>query len=278
VGQLSLVLRILCRLIFDSSGNVGLGLWIAQGIVKLHQVCAYRREIYYHIGVDQDSMKLQGTFNLYSDGIEHGCRVVAELPLYAYPITPVSLEDQLKFADIFRAMESFYFGEVGFGDEIYGEEETTNVEISSSHAFLGLLDDDGKSEAVASSTQFVVPEMDRAAVYNIADHSQFQDIPFLEDISDQEVCKAAYDKDRSSSKGAHVLFSAHSKVHPGAPMDSSNGQDWDERSSSEVKVKPPSESSVVAAGEGPKKPRNGLRLLIVVSSLHVLCTPTIVRY
>ena len=241
--------------------------------------------IYDGVDVDKDSMKRQGSFNLYSDGVEHGCRVVAELPLYAYPTNPVSQEDQLKFSDIFRAMESCYFREDDCGDGISVEEETSNnAEVSLFNALQDLMDDDDETAevVVGARTQIIVPEMDRGSVHNVVDLSQYQDIPFLEDISDREVVQAAYDKDRSSFKGSQISFSAHSKVYPNALTDPSNGRDGDKRESSEVKVKPSSESSVVAAGEGPKKPTDRWRFLIVVSwywqSPHALYAPTMMLF
>eukprot|EP01036_Dinobryon_divergens_P035035 gene35035-45356_t len=214
--------------------TVGLGMWIAQGIVKLHQGC----------------------FGLYSDGIEQGCRVVVELPLYSNPTTPLTDEDQSQLTSILRAWE------VNHGSRIAGAERRMVTDV--------LPFDDASLEAVGPTT----PQPPLAEIDNgNGSLAQFQQIPCLEDLdlSEQahEIEIPRKERSHSHAKAAHTSFSAHSKVFPDTVIDPPL-DDLDEKKSSDVKAKPPpSDSMVFAAGDAAAasagRASEGLRFLIVVS-------------
>ena len=262
-------------------GNVGLGMWIAQGIVKLHQVriqSNLKRSVTMMVIVNNAvAMVPQGSFNLYSDGIDHGCRLVAELPLYSYPTTPLTDGDQIQFSSIFRAWEEHGDDEEeGSGTGITGGEEMMVTDVLPFTAFL----DDESQEIVGSTPQLPVVEIDNnVTVDTIPIFSQFQEIPFLEELSGQaqeSVSGTVPEKERlhSTSKANYTSYSSRSKVFPDAAIAPSD--DLNETKSSDSKAKPPPERVVVAAGDSAGKCSDGLRFLIVVRWLSAgrSCTVT----
>ena len=198
----------------------------------------------------------QGSFNLYSDGIEHGCRLVAELPLYSYPTTPLTEGDQIQFSNIFHILEEH-------GDD---EEEGSGTGVADGEEMMVTDDplsiDFGGDATQVSSVRFA--DIDNGTV-DIADISQFQEIPFPEDLLSGPAITVFPQKERSHSKATHTS-SSHKTVYPDTATDSFNVRYG--TTSLDCKAKPPLEIEVASADGIPKTTSNGLRFLIVVSRLY----------
>ena len=193
---------------------------------------------------------LQGCFNLYSDGIEHGCRLVAELPLYSHPTTPLSSEDQISFSNIFRALEDdpCSRGPSGIGDKTGGAAD----------ACVDLINSD------------VSPEQPSHGAPNTSDRPlTTQGAAACEDLPGQ----AQEPMDRCNVREAEPSLSLDTHITMVFPEAANTpSHDPDERSKSPVRMKAslPSEGKAVVSGDGPtaaalRRTVDGLRFLIVVS-------------
>eukprot|EP01035_Chromulina_nebulosa_P030098 gene30098-39967_t len=219
---------------------VGLGLCIARGIAKLHQ----------------------GSFDLHSAGIEHGRRIVAELPLYSHPTTPLPDRDHVRFESIFRALEAQCDQEEEKEDGCPGNgaEESRAADVLSS------------SNAPGSEEEEDKEERGRVGMVEVVGSFPIQKSPVSEDLSGPVRDAAPQREDLAASHcpAPHSHTSAPSSalrhgqgVYPdtAAMIDPSNVGD--------VQVEPSPERAVEVAcpshAGASRKSLDGLRFLIVVS-------------
>ena len=195
---------------------------------------------------------LQGSFNLYSDGIEHGCRLVVELPLYSHPTNDD--EDQIQFSALEEEGSSTTRGT---GTMVADGPPSNNVEAQES------------SSSSRGSISPVVAEIGQGTV-DIADISQFREIPFPEELllsggpaQEAAITVLLKKETRLHSKTARTSFSSHSKVYPDAACNEKPFLDLKVAGSSlEIEV---AFTGSGGGGATPNTSLNELRFLIVVS-------------
>ena len=180
-----------------------------------------------------------------------------QLPLFSQPTTPSSEEDQIKFTNIFSAIEQYCPQETGHGDRSARVGEIGQL-FPTSHAFRNPNKEE-LSESVRSPTLMLVSPQP-SALDSAEDMSgELQDIPFLQDLSQEQLRIVPHQHDSSINFPAPSM---RTRIFPESI--NSGGDDLNGRNSSESKGKPSSGGGNNVSSDATKNAADGLRFLIVV--------------